>query len=137
MNSNEIIGSVRNALKSALPDVAVITEFPDNAQHTPLSSPIITVGIEGVTVESENADEPYVKPNSAYAILDVGITLCNPKTRSGQKCHEMLDSAVLSLSGLTSAYNVIGISFGALKYSSSLAALVIEGKVSIGESGII
>lgn len=136
MNSSEIINSVCSALKSALSEVAVITEFPDKAQHTPLSSPVITVGIDGVTVKSESADMPYVKPNNAFATLNVGITLCCPKTYSGQRCHELLDSAVISLSKVTAVYNVIGISFGALKYSSSLAALVVEGRVTIGVSKI-
>lgn len=135
MDCKATVDSVCDALRLGLPDVNVLPEFPDGEQTTPLTVPTITVGVGKINVVSEPEVE-YITVSSSVCTLKIRLTLCMPKTYTGQQCHDLINRTVLSLGRLTVTNNMTDIYFRGIVYSSALSALVAEGDFSVRETGI-
>ena len=130
MNCKGIISNVVNTLSSAMSGLTVTQEFADIKQDIPLRSPVITVGLKEIQVRS-SAESGIIASDASPCFVTVRLSLCAPKTHTGLKCCEVLDGTVNALKGILNMYSLTDITVGDMKYSSTLAALVVTVDVKI------
>lgn len=130
MNCKGIIYNVVNTLSSAMSGLTVTQEFADIKQDIPLRSPVITVGLKEIQVES-SAESGIIASDASPCFVTVRLSLCAPKTHTGLECCEVLDGTVNALKGILNMYSLTDITVGDMKYSSTLAALVVTVDVKI------
>ena len=126
MHSKGIINNLCYSLSAdeGLSDVTVTAEFPSVKQDLPLQKPIISVGLEGITVSGAENNIPITAEISPI-YYSIGLTLCVPKFSTGAECHNVVDRVMKALTPTVMEYTVTDITVGAVKYSSSLGALTV------------
>ncbi len=126
MHSKGIINNLCYSLSvdEGLSDMTVTTEFPSTKQDLPLQKPIISVGLEGITVSGTENDMP-ITVNASPIYYKIGLTLCVPKFSTGTECHNAVDKVVKALTPTVMEYTVTDVTVGAVKYSSALGALTV------------
>ncbi len=126
MNSKYTVESVKSALSLGLASsgAKVIGEFPNSVQPMPLTETIISVGADGISVENDKLER--LLKGSSQSTVTVGITVCAPKSQTGEYTAGLTDRVINALGTMVDDFTVISISAGKTKYSSTLSALVTE-----------
>ena len=140
VSCNTILSNVRSKLTAASGTaIRYVTEFPATRQDLPLSGPVAAVGIGRMTVENTKDEEGnvrYVTAKASSSMVTVTITLCIPKTKLSAGYAGTLDTLLAAAKNLTTAYQVLSITTGDAKYSSSVGALVIPVNIKINAGNL-
>ncbi len=123
MNSKSLVTAVINAV-SGISGVTVTPEFPDNLQDLPLRNPIISVGVNAIWAEGE--DGAKLTESIAPSTVTVRMTVCVPKTMTGERCMQTVDAVINSLKLLSNTYSIATLKVSNTRYSATLSALVID-----------
>jgi len=123
MNSKSLITAVCNAV-SKVAGVTVTPEFPDKKQDLPLRNPIITVGVNDITIEG--IEDAKLAEGLAPSTVTVRLTVCVPKFITGEKSCQTVDTVINSLKSMLQTYSISTIKVSNTRYSSKLSALVTD-----------
>ncbi len=123
MNSKALVTAVISAV-SKVSGVTVTPEFPDKQQDLPLRNPVISVGVNDISAEGE--DGANLTVTSAPSSVTIRLSVCVPKTMTGEKCMQIVDSVINSLKVLLTDYSIAKISVSNTRYGATLAALITD-----------
>lgn len=123
MNSKSLVTAVCNAV-SKTSGVTVTPEFPDKKQDLPLRNPIVTVGVNDITIEGR--EDVKLAEGMAPSTVTVRLTVCVPKLMTGDKCMQTVDAVINSLKSMLQNYSILTIKVSNTRYSSKLSALVTD-----------
>lgn len=133
MNSKSLVTAVCNAV-SKTSGVTVTPEFPDKKQDLPLRNPIITVGVNDITIEG--IEDAKLAEGLAPSTVTVRLTVCVPKLMTGEKSCQTVDAVINSLKSMLQNYSILTIKVSNTRYSSKLSALVtnVDVKFDLGNA---
>ena len=123
MNSKSLVTAVCNAV-SGIAGVTVTPVVPDKQQDLPLRNPIISVGVNNISVEG--IDGAKLTESSSFSTVTVRLSVCAPKTVTGERCMQTGDSVINAMKPLLNAYSIAAVKVGNTRYSSTLSALVTD-----------
>lgn len=123
MNSKSLVTAVCNAV-STVAGVTVTPEFPDKKQDLPLRNPIVTVGVNDITIEG--IEDAKLAEGMAPSTVTVRLTVCVPKTMTGENSCKTVDAVINSLKSMLQTYSILTIKVSNTRYSSKLSALVTD-----------
>ena len=110
--------------KTELSDVNFIAEFPGKRHDLPLRGKIVSVGVDKVNIFPAE-DAVKLEYNKSPATMRVKMCICAPATTNGADVYNVLDRILGNSGILISLWKVAGIDTGELKYSNSIAGLLL------------
>lgn len=110
--------------KNELSDITFIAEFPGKRHDLPLRGKIVSVGVDKVNISPAD-DATTLEYNKSPATMRVKMCICAPSTTNGADCYNVLDRILQKSEILISQWKVASIDTGELKYSSSIAGLLL------------
>ena len=123
MNSNSLVTAVCNTV-SGIAGVTVTPEFPDKLQDLPLRNPVISVGVNNISVDG--VDDAKLTASASPSTVTVRVSVCVPKPMTGERCMQTVDSVINALKSLLTSYSIVTVKAGNTRYSSTLSALVTD-----------
>lgn len=123
---NAIIGAIISTLSADanLSGVEFLKEFPAVRRDTPLKKVAVSVGVDKLKVQLAE-EKLKLSAGAAPTTVRAKLTLCAPKTFTGQTCYGIIHNIVKGLGAMAANYNITGVETGELKYSSALGLLVL------------
>jgi hypothetical protein len=121
-----LIGNVCEVFRSnnLLKDVEFLCEFPGKKHDLPLRFPIVSIGVDKLTV-SPIEDATRLDFGKSPTKVRLKLNICVPHTDSGHLCYNVLDRIMTVSTNLLYRYTINSVDIGEMSYSSSIAGLVI------------
>ena len=106
-----------------LSHVVFYCDYPNGKHDQPLRRPTVLVGIDEIRVDCVE-EQSKIRVGSSPCTVCVNLCLCVPKEINGFNGYGAFDSLLKACKELLSVYDIVEMTGGEMKYSSSLDCLV-------------
>ncbi len=110
--------------------IAFIPEFPSSKQDLPLTSPVVSVGVEQICAEPGEL-QTKLEVGASPSTVKLKLLICVPKSIAGIDCYGVFDKVIAATAGILNKYTVLSVATEQMKYSSTINGLVLPLEIEL------